>query len=279
MPRPIGVTFDGGQPTGLAEMSNAEIGDLWSLLQTHRGDIADNEQFLALDGEVSWLPGATVVTGVDTTFLSDLGVGDVVVLAGHRLRVDAVSSDTAATVTTLDPLPPEPVGQDAGFFVGYAGTIWLLRANGRAQSVSELTVGLSVWLPDGAQVTVTAVWAGAVSVTPAVDLDGPVRLYTASSWRAWTAAGINTALLQSPGLAVPPAELLIGAQPVTITASAAENLNVADLVPAPENSGRANGYWYQAHQFATAAGGSYVHVGAGYEVTPLDRFGAGASGA
>jgi hypothetical protein len=280
--RPLILNYSGESPTAFAEMDDAQLGQLWTLLQDHRPDRVQPGSFVTLTGKIAWLPGGTSITGTDTVFLTELATGDVLAMCGHRLLVGAISSDTLASVVPLDPPPPEPIGQEIGFVTGAAGLPWLARANGGMQSAVGIAVGSSVWLPDGSAKTVASVSSSAITLSSSTALDGPVALYTGSLWSAWTTAGSSLALVAAGTLAIsappPSGSALIGSQLLTLDCAAGSQVNVADLNPAPASAGRADGYWYREYSFATAAGGNYVHVGAGSSVTTLDRFGAGAGG-
>jgi hypothetical protein len=79
---------------------------------------------------------AGAVTGVDTTFESQLAVGDYILVAGAHFRVTAIASDTAATVVSADKADPIVAVSATGTFVVSEKPIYVDAASN--ESVAEI---------------------------------------------------------------------------------------------------------------------------------------------
>lgn len=79
---------------------------------------------------------AGAVTGVDTTFTSQLAVGDFILVAGAHFRVTDIASDTAATVVSADLADPIVAVSATGTFTVSEKPIYVNTAMG--ESVAEI---------------------------------------------------------------------------------------------------------------------------------------------
>lgn len=79
---------------------------------------------------------AGAVTGVDTSFESELAVGDFILVAGAHFRVTAIASDTAATVVSADLADPIVAVSATGTFIVSEKPIYVNTASG--ESVAEI---------------------------------------------------------------------------------------------------------------------------------------------
>jgi hypothetical protein len=89
-----------------------------------------------VDSTTIQIDTAGAVTGVDTTFETQLAVGDFILVAGAHFRVTEITSDTAATVVSADLADPIVAVSATGTFIVSEKPIYVNAASG--ESVAEV---------------------------------------------------------------------------------------------------------------------------------------------
>jgi hypothetical protein len=75
---------------------------------------------------------AGAVTGVDTTFTTELAVGDFILVAGAHFRVTEIASDTTATVVSADLADPIVAVSATGTFEVSEKPLYVTTASGES---------------------------------------------------------------------------------------------------------------------------------------------------
>ena len=91
-------------------------------------------------GNIQTLTGATIITGINTNFLTTYNVGDVIRFGSNNYTISAITTDTSLTITTT----ASTTSANSTYFVPGGGERFYIGGNGNVRSHSASISGFTV---------------------------------------------------------------------------------------------------------------------------------------